>query len=50
MTTLDEYILITANTPVLKYSIKYSKALEKVFHVISADKTLWTEKWHFAPL
>ena len=26
--TLDEYILITANTPVLQYTIKYFKALE----------------------
>ena len=48
--SLDEYILITANTLVLKYTMKYFKALELVFYVIPADKISWMEKWHFAPL
>ena len=49
-TILDKRISITANTPVVKYTTKCFKALEYVFHAIPADKTFWTEKWHFAPL
>ena len=44
------FISITANTPVVEYEIKYFKALEYVFPAIPADKTSWTEKWHFTPL
>ena len=50
MSSLNEYISITANTLVLEYVMNYFKALEQVFFVIPADKTSWTEKWHFAPL
>ena len=47
---LDKLISITANILVVKYEIKYRKALEYVFHAVPADKTSWTETWHFAPL
>ena len=47
---MDKCISITANTLVVEYTIKYFKALEYVFHAILADKTSWTEKWHFAPV
>ena len=48
--SLDEHISITANILVLKYTMKYFKALEQIFYVIPADKISWSKKWHFAPL
>ena len=47
---MEIFILITANTPVVKYTIEYLKALEYNFLAIPADKISRTAKWHFAPL